>query len=223
MTRSALRRSALAAALALALPLSAVARSDRADVGATFGAFLRALGDHDADAGVAMLSTASLDEWSRDRALALGGARSEIEALPAGRRLAVLALRHHEPRYLAADGAPEALARHAIASGIADREELARVDLADVVVRGERASGQLLAAGLPSGFRAAFVRERGRWCIDLPGTLDAAGRVVAQAAKASDSTEDAVIAGLLYLSSGERPTSEIWEPLAKRRARAATP
>ena len=195
MTRSALRRSALAAALALALPLSAVARSDRADVGATFGAFLRAL----------------------------GGARSEIEALPAGRRLAVLALRHHEPRYLAADGAPEALARHAIASGIADREELARVDLADVVVRGERASGQLLAAGLPSGFRAAFVRERGRWCIDLPGTLDAAGRVVAQAAKASDSTEDAVIAGLLYLSSGERPTSEIWEPLAKRRARAATP
>jgi hypothetical protein len=221
MPRSVLRRSVIAAMLALALPLAAAARSERAEVNATFGAFLRALGDRDADAGVAMLSTASLDEWSRDRALALDGARSEVERLPAGRRLAVLALRHHAPRFLAAEGAPEALARHAIASGIADRDGLARVELADVVVRGERASGQLLAAGLPSGFRAAFVRERGRWCVDLPGTLDAAGRVVTQAAKASDSTEDAVIAGLLYLSSGERPTSEIWEPLAKRSARSA--
>jgi hypothetical protein len=205
-------------ALALALPVAAFARSDRADVDAAFAAFVRAIGDRDADAGVALLSTASLEEWSRDRALALAGARREVEALPAGRRLAVLALRHRAPRFLAADGAPDELARHAIAAGLADREGLSRIELADVVVRGERASGQLVAAGLPSGFRAAFVRERGRWRVDLPGTLDAAGRVVAQAAKASDSSENEIIGGLLFLSSGERPTTKIWEPLAKRRA-----
>jgi hypothetical protein len=218
MTGTVLRRCVLAIALSLALPIAASARSDRADVNATFNAFLRALGDRDADAGVAMLSAASLDEWSRDRALALDGPRKEIEALPAGRRLAVLALRHHAPRFLAAAGAPDELARHAIAAGIADRDGLSRVELADVVVRGERASGQLIAAGLPSSFRAAFVREGGRWRVDLPGTLDAAGRVVAQAAKASESSENEIIAGLLYLSSGERPTTKIWEPLAKRRA-----
>ncbi len=214
MTRSAL----CACVLAIALPHAAFARSDRADVDAAFAAFVRALGNRDADAGVAVLSSASLDEWSRDRALALQGPRREVESLPTGRRLAVLALRHHAPRFLAADGAPDELARHAIAAGLADRDSLSRIELADVVVRGERASGQLVAAGLPSGFRAAFVRERGRWRVDLPGTLDAAGRVVAQAAKASDASENDVIAGLLLLSSGERPTTEIWEPLAKRAA-----
>jgi len=212
----AMRRFALTAALVL-LPIAAAARvSDRAQVDATFAAFVRALGDRDADAGMATLSTASIDEWRRTRALALDGRRKEVEALPTGRRFAVLALRHAAPRFLAKDGDPEALARNAIAAGLADRDGLSRIELADVVVRGERASGQLLAAGWPSGFRAGFVREDGRWRLDLPATLDAAGRVVAQAAKASESSEDSVIAGLLYLSSGRRPTTQLWEPLRKR-------
>src|SRR4030095_5445924 len=98
----------------------------------------RALGDRDADAGVAVLSAASLDERRRTRALALDGKRNEVEALPTGRRFAVLA-------------------RGAIEAGLADREGLSRIELGDVVVQGERASGQLFAAGLPSGFRAGFV------------------------------------------------------------------
>ena len=35
------------------------------------------------------------------------------------------------------------------------------------------------------------------------------------AAKAGDASEDSVIAGLLMVSSGERPTSRIWEPMAR--------
>jgi hypothetical protein len=205
--------------LLVLLPLAAAARSDRAQVNATFAAFVRALGDRDADAGVAALSTASLDEWRRTRALALDGPRSEVAALPAGRRLAVLALRHSAPPFLAQAGAPAELARHAIRAGLADREGLSRIELGDVVVSGERASGQLFAAGLPSGFRAGFVREGGRWRLDLPATLDSAGRVVKQAATASDSSEDSVIAGLLYVTSGRRPTNALWEPLRKRDAK----
>jgi hypothetical protein len=221
--RSVSRRIALIAALCL-LPIAAAARvSDRAQVNATFAAFVRALGDRDADAGVAVLSAASLDEWRRTRALALDGKRKEVEALPTGRRFAVLALRHAAPPFLAKDGDSEALARRAIEAGLADREGLSRIELGDVVVQGERASGQLFAAGLPSGFRAGFVRESGRWRLDLPMTLDAAGRVVAQAAKASESSEDSVIAGLLFVSSGRRPTAQLWEPLTRGGAKPAAP
>lgn len=218
-----LRSIALSIALA-SIPLVASARpSDRAQVQATFQEFVRALGDRDADAGVAVLSAASLDEWRRTRGLALDGKRSEVEALPAGRRFAVLALRHHAPPFLAKDGSSDELARHAIAAGLADREGLSRIEFGDVVVQKARASGQLFALGLPTGFRAGFVRERGRWRIDLPATLDSAGRVVTQAAKASDSPENAVIAGLLFATSGERPTAEIWKPIRQRGAKPATP
>ena len=82
-------------------------------------------------------------------------------------------------------------------------------------MQGDRASGQLFASGLPSGFRAGFVREDGVWKIDLPATIDAAGRVVTRAAKASEASEDSIIAGLLLVSSGARPTAQIWQPLAK--------
>lgn len=220
-----MRRFAIAVTLAATLlPAVAPARpSDRALVQAAFREFVAALGDRDADAGVASLSKASIAEWQRDRALALEGEKSEVAALPPGRRLAVLALRHHAPRFLSKGGSPDELAGHAIRAGMADRDELARIELGDVVVKGERASGQLFASGLPSGFRAGFVREGGRWRLDLPMTLDSAGRVVTHAAEASDSSENAVIAGLLYATSGTRPTSQIWTPLAKSGAASAAP
>jgi hypothetical protein len=197
--------------------------SDRALVRAAFGAFVGAVGERDAERGIDALSEASLLEWQRDRLLALEGEKEVVSALPPGRRLVVLALRHAAPRFLATDGSPEELARHALRAGMADREGLARIEIGDVDVQGVRASATLYAAGLPSGFRAGFVRERGAWRLDLPATLDAAGRVIAHAAKASDSSEDAVIAGLLYAASGRRPTSQIWQPLAPSASPSASP
>ena len=126
-----------------------------------------------------------------------------------------MALRHHAPRFLRREGSPRELAGYARGAGMADRDSLAAVELGDVVVKGERAGGQLFASGLPSGFRADFVREDGAWKLDLGATHEAAGRVVTRAAKAADASEDSVIAGLLMLSSGERPTSRIWEPMAR--------
>jgi len=217
-----MRRLALALALAIAfLPSGLAAKpSDRALVQVVFRDFLAAIADRDVAAGVAVLSKGSLAEWQRDRGLALFGARREVAELSPGRRLAVFALRHHEPAFLAADGSPEELAGHAIRAGMADREGLSRVEMSDVIVQGDRASGGLIVSGLPSGFRAAFVREDGRWRFDLPATLEAAGKVVTRAAAASESSENAVIAGMLTMSSGRRPTDRIWEPLAKRRAAA---
>jgi hypothetical protein len=188
-------------------------QSSRAQVQTAFRGFLRALADRDADAGVALLSAASLVEWQRDRQLALTAPRAEVEALPPGRRLVVLALRHHAPDFLARDGSPRELASHAIRAGMVDREGAARVELADVVLREERAAGDILAGGFPSTFRAVFVHEAGAWKLDLPATLEAAGRVITRAAAASDASEDSVIAGLLTLSSGRRPTTKIWQPL----------
>ena len=97
---------------------------------------------------------------------------------------------------------------------MADRDSLAAIELADVVVNGDRAGGQLFASGLPSGFRADFVREDGAWKLDLGSTLEAAGRVVTRAAKASDASEDSVIAGLLMLaraSARRRASGSRWQ------------
>ena len=216
---------AIALSLSLALfetPVRA-ASSDTAQVRAAFAEFAGALASRDAEAGTRALSASSLAEWQRDRELALHGKRDEVAAQPPGRRLVIFALRHHAPKFLARDGSPVELVGHAIEAGMADRKSLAMIELGDVVVKGDRASGQLFASGLPSGFRAGFVREDGVWKLDLPATIDAAGRVVTKAAKAGDASEDSVIAGLLMVSSGQRPTAQIWQPLAKTGNSRATP
>jgi hypothetical protein len=203
----------LAAAL-LQVPAHA-APSDSAQVRATFVNLAKALAARDAEAGTRLLSAESLNEWQRDRDLALHGSRDTVAAQSPGRRLVVFALRHHAPKFLARDGSPSELAGYAIEAGLADRKSIAAIELGDVVVKGDRASGQLFASGLPSGFRAGFVREDGAWKLDLPATIDAAGRVVTRAATASDASEDSIIAGLLLVSSGARPTAQIWMPLVK--------
>jgi hypothetical protein len=189
--------------------------SDAAQVRQSFTRFAAALAARDADAGQRELSMASFAEWERDRELAMHGTRAQVAAQPPGRRLVVMALRHHAPKFLSRDGSPRALVGYALGSGIADRKSLAMIELGDVVVNGDRAGGQLFASGLPSGFRADFVREDGAWKLDLGASIDAAGRVVTRAAKAAGASEDSVIAGLLMVSSGARPTSQIWEPMAR--------
>jgi hypothetical protein len=184
-------------------------------VHATFLGFAKSLAARDAEAGTRALSASSLSEWQYDRDLALHGTRDAVAAQSPGRRLVVFALRHHAPKFLARSGSPLELVGYAIEAGMADRKSVAAIELGDVVVKGDRASGQLFASGLPSGFRAGFVREDGAWKLDLPATIDAAGRVVTRAAKASDASEDSIIAGLLLVSSGARPTAQIWQPLAE--------
>ena len=189
--------------------------SDATQVRQSFARLAAALAARDAGAGLHVLSIASLLEWQRDRELALHGARAEVAAQSPGRRLVVMALRHHAPKFLSRDGSPRELVGYALGAGMASRDLLAMIELGDVAVKGERAGGQLFASGLPSGFRADFVREDGAWKLDLGASIDAAGRVVTRAAKAADASEDSVIAGLLMVSSGERPTTRIWEPLAR--------
>lgn len=214
--RSIAHGAALLAAVALlAAPVHAAGPSDRKQVHTAFRGFVRAVGARDGAAGTALLSRASFGEWQRCREAAFTGTRDEVAALSPGRRLLVFAMRHHRPAFLERTGTPRELGAHAIESGLADEESLARVELADVVVKGDRAVGSLIVAGLPSSFRAGFVREGGGWKLDLPATLDSASRVITHAAEASGGTEDSVIAGLIYASSGVRPTTRIWEPLGE--------
>ncbi len=133
----------------------------------TFAQFLAALAARDADASSGAVSGASFTEWQRDRALALRGTRDDVAAQSPGRRLVVFALRHHAPKFLSREGSPRELLGYAMGSGLTDPATLAMIELGDVAVQGDRASGQLFASGLPSGFRAGFVREDGAWKLDL--------------------------------------------------------
>ena len=198
--------------LVLLAPPAAARPAD--EVRGAYAALVRALVARDAERALDRFTTASLDAWARLRALALRGSREEVEALPPGPRLAVLALRHASPVWLLRDGPPHELAGHAVRAGLLDERAAAQVELADVaILDAGRALGQLYALGLPSGFRAGFRREAGVWKLDLAATLEGVGRVVSQGARSSGASENAVIVNLIAAASGERVGPHVWEPL----------
>jgi hypothetical protein len=183
----------------------------------------RALARRDGEAALARLSAASPGEWQRLRHLALRGSIPEVEALPPGRRLAVLALRHSAPPFLRRDGSPRELVLRAVESGLLDGSAADLAEVGDVAVREERASALLLVSGLPSGVRAGFVREADAWKLDLAASLDAAGRLVAQTSEATGTSEDGVIVNLIAAASGRRVGAEVWQPLEGRDGGAPPP
>jgi hypothetical protein len=208
-----MRRPALLV-LALLAPLLLAAARPAAEVRRAYAAFAGALAARDAERALAHVSDGSIAEWARLREVALRGSLGEVEALAPGPRLAVLALRHHAPVWLLRDGPPRELAAQALRAGLADRRAVERVELKDVAVLDPaRALGQLYATGLPSGFRAGFVREAGAWKVDLPVTLEGVGRVVSQVARTTGADESAVIVNLLAAASGEPVTGAVWRPL----------
>jgi hypothetical protein len=125
----------------------------------------------------------------------------------------VLALRQQAPPFLRAGGTQQELLVRAVRSGLLDRDAAGLAEMGDVALQGERASGLLVVAGLPSGFRAGFVREGGAWRLDLGTSLDGAGRVVSGIARANGVGESAVIVNLLAAASGRRVGGEVWKPL----------
>jgi hypothetical protein len=180
-----------------------------------YAAFERALVERDGDGAVRLVSAGSLREWERLLGLALGGSIDEVEALPPGPRLAVLALRHEKPPFLRAAGTPGERLAEAVRSGLLDRDAAGLAEMGDVALQGERASGLLSVGGLPSGFRAGFVLEEGAWRVDLASSLDGVGRVVSGIARANGVGESAVIVNLLAAASGRRVGVEVWQPLQR--------
>jgi hypothetical protein len=216
--RSRRMRSLGTLALALLASLSLAAARPVDQVRLAYGSLERALVARDADGALALVSDASLAEWARLRQVALRGSLAEVEALAPGPRLAVLALRHQAPVWLLRDGPPREVAAHAVRAGLVDRRAVEQVALADVAVLDPaRALGQLYAAGLPSGFRAGFVREAGAWKLDLPVTLDGVGRVVSQVSRTTGASESAVIVNLLSAATGEPVGGAVWRPLLEER------
>lgn len=202
-----------AVALAVLASPARGGRSDRAAVTETFAAFVRALAARDADAGLRLVSAASVLEWERLRRLALRAPRREVEALPPGHRLAVFALRHGAPSFIRGDASAREQLAAALRAGLAEPKLAELLDIGDVVVRAPRASARVYVSGLPSPLRAGFVREGEAWKLDLPSTLEHAGRFVARSAAEAGTSDDAIIAGLLLFASKERPTARVYEPL----------
>ncbi|WP_207480268.1 hypothetical protein [Arenibaculum pallidiluteum] len=182
-------------------------RAEETAVGEAFVGVRAALRDRD---GAAVLASLSQEDRQRlDRIRAAAGEGKGLSALGPSERFAALGLRHYmKPADIKRRDAA-GLAEYALDQRWLDPRDIGRAGLSRVRVQGDRASGTLVIDNKPQIVPANFVKEQGRWKLDLSPTLQMTDALIRTQAGLTRRTEDQVIVEILERASGRKVTASL--------------
>lgn len=212
LSRRLLQFSAFLLCAAVAAPAAA---DSTAAVTRSFKAYKSALERRDGSAAAAMVSSNSLAYYDRMRDLALTAQRQHLSVLEGTERMLVLSLRHSAPLELLKTASPAELLAYAVDEGLVSDTGIAKTELGEVTLQGERARCWIVIDGEPTRGVMQFVLEEAVWKFDLEFAMRASEGLIAALAVQSDMSEDAVILQLLSQAEGWPIDPGIWEPLVE--------
>lgn len=199
--------ASMAAAPVLAPATAAAQMGEEAAVGEAFVTARSALQDRDGAAALAALSAADRARAERIRAAALDARPGTLASLAPSERFAALGLRHYmKPAEIRKRDAA-ALVEYALEQRWLDPRDVGRAGLARIRVQGGRATGTVLVDEKPQIVPADFVKEQGRWRVDLARTIEMTDALIRTQAALSRKSEDQVVVELLERLSGRKVTA----------------
>ncbi|MBP2313450.1 hypothetical protein [Azospirillum soli] len=186
--------------LVLSVPAFAApppASPEEREVVAVFESARTALTQKRGSAVVPLLSRTSVDKLEAVRAAARNGTDAGISRLEPAEKFAAMGLRRYvSPSDLRRMSLGD-LADHGIKQGWLGPNVIGSSGLGPVRVKGDRASAILMVDNRPALVPADFVREGGKWRIDLANVFTFGSQMLKGFAAMSGKGEDAYIADLL--------------------------
>jgi len=204
--------SPIVAAVLLAAPLAAAASTVDA-VAESFRAYKQAVLQSDGAAAAQVVTQESRDYFRglADRALTSDSA--ELHRVHLSDRIYSLLLRHDVPpaelqRMSGAD-----VVSHAVEQGWIGREGAEGLRLGNYQVDGDAASGTILRPdGSATAFEIGFVKQDGRWRVDLVALMALTRAAFDYSQQQSGLDEDAFVLALLEKVTGRAVDPTIWNP-----------
>jgi hypothetical protein len=170
---------------------------DQADIVDTFAAARAALLNRDSGTVTGLLSRGTLDRAERIRAGAAAGDGAGLGRIGPSEKFAVLGLRQNlKPADIQKRDIP-GLIDYALHKPWLGADVLRQAELTNVSVKGDRATGTVMVNGRPVMVPASFVREGGRWHVDLVPALDMSDALLRMNAAMQNKSEDTVVAEVL--------------------------
>jgi len=193
-------------------PQTAEGSAERA-VEQTFESYRRALLARDGAAAADLVTEqtwAFYRDWA-DRALTAD--RVALMESPLVDRVSVLLMRHGmAPAQLREMSGKEIFA-HAVERGWISRDGTSNLRLTEYRADGSTAHARVVGrSGQVSDIMLRFVRQEGRWRLDVPDMVDTSRSAVALAVALSDMTQEEFLYHALEDGTGRRPGPEIWNP-----------
>ncbi|GAB4361146.1 MAG: hypothetical protein Kow00114_15410 [Kiloniellaceae bacterium] len=208
-----LLQSLIAVLLFLALPLPALADSHASAVKESFLAYKTAILASDGEAAAALVTQESRDYYRKlaDQALTLD--RAGLHEIHLSDRLNAMLLRHSLEREQLESMSGGEVVSYAVDQGWIGREGADQLQLGNFQVDGDHASGTILRPdGAASPFKMEFVKEEGRWLLDLVALMKLTRAAFEYSVQQTGLSEDEFVVLMLEYGTGRKPGPDIWSP-----------
>jgi len=197
----------------LGLPLPAAADGNTSGVQESFLAYKTAILASDGEAVAELVTQESRDHYRKLAAQALPLDREALHKIHLSDRLNAMLLRHSlKPEQLESMSGG-AVVSYAVDRGWIDRGGADQLQLGHYQVNGDHASGSILRPdGEASPFKMEFVKEEGRWLLDLVALMNLTRAAFDFAVQQSGLSEDDFVILMLEAGTGRKPGPDIWSP-----------
>jgi len=189
--------------------------TERAAIAASLAAYQAALSAGRGTEAAEQVSSDTVAYYEHIREQALHGSEQAVRADSLFDRINILTMRHYmgAAELESLDG--RGLIARAIDLGLVDKNSTGALELGEVEVTGDEATAVYLYRGQPTPYRLHFVREEGRWRVDLLSFMRIGEPALKAVADKAGVPEDQFILDLLQQVSGRAPADDIWQPLVK--------
>ena len=178
----------------------------------TFNNYKKAILASDGKEAAKWVDKKTFAYYGKMLAMTLKADSAEVAVLPLMDRLTVLSLRHRVPMkdIAALDG--KQLFIYSIDQGMVGRNSVANVEIGEVVLNGNSASGQLVASGEESPLYFKFNKEDGQWKLDLTSLFGPTTEGLQKMLVDQGMTENQFIFQALEMMTGKPVSDKIWSP-----------
>lgn len=193
----------------------AVATDDAAAVRAAFDTYKKAALAKDGESAVAVMAAPIFSFYDETRRDALSATKAQLTSRPVTRQLTAYILRAEVAPGVLRTGSVEQILRVAFEKGLVGEDGIRNLDLGKVEVDGDRASGAAVVQGQTAPLSLAFLREDGRWKIDIKPLLDVADTTFTNQAKQQGVSPSALVDQVLLAKYGREKAQRLYTPLGR--------
>jgi hypothetical protein len=147
------------------------------------------------------------------RKMALTGSTEQVAALPLAQRLTVYVLRGKMDAAMLRGSTSADVVRAAFDLGLISENGVSKLALGEVAVDGGTASAAMTSNGKVGPYKMRFLKENGRWKVDLLPMLTMADETFAGLAEQQGVTPDELIDQLLVSMFGQEKALVVQQPL----------
>jgi hypothetical protein len=184
-------------------------------VRAAFDGYKTAILNNNGQHAVDHVSRSTFRYYEEMRDLALYGTEAEVKSLSTINIMQVLTMRHRVPTRELQGLSGTELVVYSIDRGWVGKDSVARLTIGEVTLNGELAFAAGGTGG-PAGVPIRFVREDGRWRLDLTHFIQLTSAAMDFLAAQRGVSREQLIFILLSAVSGRQVNESIWQPPLKR-------